>query len=131
MSQWLILHTDSLKPKTNFQKKLLPNIHRTPASNGNTDIELITAFTIKLKEHIVKELISRDVQHTSLQAVISVAEHFEMHLPSLALTQPAEGRADLSNWEPVAHYSGTLPRGPTRPQSKTLEDLVDITIILN
>ena len=41
-----------------------------------------------------------------------------MHLPSLASTQPAEGRADLSNWEPVAHYYGTLPRRPTRPQSK-------------
>ena len=102
----------------NELEKLLPNIHRTPASGGNTDIELITAFTIKLKHHIAKELISRDVKHTSLQAVISVAERFEMHLPSLASTQPAEGREDLSNWEPVAHYSGTLPRRPTRPQSK-------------
>ena len=102
----------------NELEKLLPNIHRTPASDGNTDIELITAFTIKLKDHIAKELISRDVKHTSLQAVISAAERFEMHLPSLASTQLAEGRADLSNWEPVAHYSGTLPRRPTRPQSK-------------
>ena len=117
MSQWLILHTDSLKPITKLEK-LLPNIHRTPASDGNTDIELITAFTIKLKDHIAKERISRDVKHTSLQAVISAAERFEMHLPSLASTQPAEGREDLSNWEPVAHYSGTLPRRPTRPQSK-------------
>ena len=98
--------------------KLLPNIHRTPASDGNTDIELITAFTIKLKDHIAKELISRDVKHTSLQAVISAAERFEMHLPSLASTQPAEGREDLSNWERVAHYSGTLPHRPTRRQSK-------------
>ena len=103
-SQWLIL--------------LLPNIHRTPSSDGNTDIELITAFIIKLKDHIAKELISRDVKHKSLQAVISAAERFEMHLPSLASTQPAEGCEDLSNWEPVAHYSGTLPRRPTRPQSK-------------
>ena len=102
----------------NELEKLLPNIHRTPASDGNTDIELITAFTIKLKDHIAKELISRDVKHMSLQAVISAAERFEMHLPSLASTQPAEGREDLSNWEPVAHYSGTLPRRPTRPQSK-------------
>ena len=102
----------------NELEKLLPNIDRTPASDGNTDIELITAFTIKLKDHIAKELISRDVKHTSLQAVISAAERFEMHLPSLASTQPAEGREDLSNWEPVAHYSGTLPRRPTRPQSK-------------
>ena len=47
--------------------------------------------------HIAKELISRDVKHTSLQAVISAAERFEMHLPSLASNQPAEGHADLSN----------------------------------
>ena len=81
----------------NELEKLLPNIHRTPASDGNTNIELITVFTIKLKDHIAKELISRDVKHTSLQAVISAAERFEMHLPSLASTQPAEGREDLSN----------------------------------
>ena len=66
----------------------------------------------------MKERNCRDVKHTSLQAVISAAEGLEMHLPSWASTQPAEGRADLSNWEPVAHYSGTLPRRPTRPQSK-------------
>ena len=102
----------------NELEKLLPNIYCTPASDGNTDIELITAFTIKLKDHIAKELIFRDVKHTSLQAVISAAERFEMHLLSLASTQPAEGPADLSNWEPVAHYYGTLPRRPTSPQSK-------------
>ena len=102
----------------NELEKLLPNIHRTPASDVNTDIKLITAFTIKLKNHIVKELISRDVKHTSLQAVISAAECFEMHLPSMASTQLAEGREDLSNWVPVAHYSGTLPHRPTGPQSK-------------
>ena len=76
----------------NEVEKLLPNIHHTPASDGNINIELITAFTIKLKDHIAKELTSRDVKHTSLQAVISAAEHFEKHLPSLASTQPAEGR---------------------------------------
>ena len=102
----------------NELEKLLPNIRRAPASDGNADIELITAFTIKLKDHIVKELFSRDVKHMSLQAVISAAERFQMHLPSLASTQPAQGHEDLSNWEPVAHYSGTLPRRPTRPQSK-------------
>ena len=32
-----------------------------------------------------------------LQAVISAAERFEMHLPSWASTQPAEGCEDLSN----------------------------------
>ena len=97
----------------NELEKLLPNIRCTPASDGNTDIELIKEFTIKLKDHIAKELISRDVKHTSLQAVISASEHFEMHLPSLASTQPAEGRDNISNWEPVAHYSGTLPYRPT------------------
>ena len=101
----------------NELEKLLPNIHRTPAS---WKYQHRTHYSIyhQAERSFAKELISRDVKHTSLQAVISAAERFEMHLPSLALTQPAEGREDLPNCEPVAHYSGTLPRRPTRPQSK-------------
>ena len=72
----------------NELEKLPPNIHRTPASDGNTDIELITAFTIKLKDHIANELISRDVKHTSLQAVISAAERFEMQISTLISIDP-------------------------------------------
>ena len=74
---------------------MLPKIHRTPDADGNTEVEPITAFTIKLREPIPKELISRDMKYSSLQALIYTTEHFELHLPSLTLasTKPVE---DLS-----------------------------------
>ena len=43
----------------NELEKLLPKIHCTLDAEGNTEVELITAFTIKLREPIAKELISR------------------------------------------------------------------------
>ena len=82
---------------------------------GNTEVELITAFTIKLREPIAKELISRDVKYFSLQVLISAAERFELHLPHLASNKPVE---DFSTWESAVNYSGTFPRWPSRPQSK-------------
>ena len=115
----------------NELEKLLPNIHRTPASDGNTDIELITAFTIKLQDHIMKELISRDVKHTSLQAVISAAERFEMHLLSLASTNLLiVMKTDPTGSQLLIildlYLVGLLGHSP-----RTLEDLVEITMILN
>ena len=115
----------------NELEQLLPNIHRTPASDGHTDIELITAFTIKLKDHIAKELISRDVKHTSLQAVISAAERFEMHLPSLASTQSAAGREIYPIGSQLLiilelYLVGLLGHSP-----RALEDLLEITMFLN
>ena len=47
-------------------EKLLPPIHRTPDKDGNTELELIFAFAIKLRESILKELISRDFNYPSL-----------------------------------------------------------------
>ena len=93
----------------------MPKIHLTPDADGDTEVELITAFTIKLKEPIAKELISRDVKYSSSQALISAAERFELHLPSLTLasTKPVEG---LSTWESAVNYSGTILLGPSRPQ---------------
>ena len=99
----------------NELEKLLPKIHRTPDADGNTEVELITAFIIKLREPIAKELISRDVKYSSLQALISAAERFELHLPYLASNKPVE---DFSTWESAVNYSGTFPRGPSRPQSR-------------
>ena len=63
----------------NELEKSLPKIHRTPDADGNTEVELTTAFTIKLRELIAKQLISRDAKYSSLQALISAAEHFELH----------------------------------------------------
>ena len=57
----------------NELEKLLPNIHRTPDSKGNTDIELIYSFAIKLQEPIAKALISREFAYSSLQAIIEAA----------------------------------------------------------
>ena len=62
----------------NELEKLLPNIHRTPDSQGNTDIELIYSFAIKLQEPIAKALISREFAYSSLQAIIEAAERFEL-----------------------------------------------------
>ena len=96
-------------------EKLLPKIHRTSDQDDNTEVELITAFTIKLREPIAKELISRHVKYSNLQALISAAERFELHLPALASTKPVD---DLSTWESAVNYSGTFPSGPSRSPSR-------------
>ena len=64
-------------------EKLLPSIHRTPEAtpdkDGNTEVELIFAFAIKLRESISKELISRDFDNPSLQSIIEAAERYEVY----------------------------------------------------
>ena len=55
------------------------------------------------------------MKYSSLQALISVAECFELHLPHLASNKPVE---DFSTWESAVNYSGTFPHGPSRPQSR-------------
>ena len=64
----------------NESEKLFPKIHITPDADSHTGVKLIAAFTIKLREPIAKELISKDVKYSSLQALISAAEGFELHL---------------------------------------------------
>ena len=101
----------------NELEKLLPKIHRTPDAYGNTEVELITAFTIKLREPIAKELISGHVKYSSLQALISAAEHFKLHLPSLTLASTKHVE-DLSTWESALNYPGTFPHWHGMPQSR-------------
>ena len=96
----------------NELEKLLPKIHRTPDADGNAEVELVTAFTVKLREPIAKKLISRDVKYSSLQALISAAERSEFHLLHLSSNKHVE---DFSTWESAVNYSGTFPRWPSRP----------------
>ena len=94
----------------NKLEKLLPKIHCTPDADDNTEAELRTAFAIKLREPIAKELISREVKYSNFQALISAAKRFASL--TLGSTKPFK---DLSTWEPAVNYSGTFPRGPSRP----------------
>ena len=55
------------------------------------------------------------MKYSSLQALISAAERFELHLPTLTSTKPVE---DLSTWESAVNYSGTFPLGPSRLPSR-------------
>ena len=97
----------------------MPKIDRTPDVDGNTEVELITAFAIKLREHNTKELTSKDVKYSSLQALISAAEHFELHLPSLTLasTNPVE---NVSTWESAVNYYGSFLVDPAGHNPETL-----------
>ena len=65
--------------QTQFEvEKLVPNIHRLPASKDSTnnfsELELIHTFVIKLKDSISKELVSREFNYTSLQSLIKAAQ---------------------------------------------------------
>ena len=97
----------------NELEKLLPNIHRTPDSKGNTDIELIYSFVIKLQEPIAKALISREFAYSSLQAIIEAAERFELH--ALPRSRDRTVIHEHAEWKPAeidAVYSGTSANGP-------------------
>ena len=98
--------------QTEFElEKLVPNIHRLPTTKDTQDIccelELIHAFVIKLKDSISKELVSRELKHTSLQSMIEAAQRFEDH-------KAKDTTEDITNWTPDVLYSGY---GPTRPSS--------------
>ena len=97
----------------NELEKLLPNIHHTPDSQGNTDIELIYSFAIKLQEPIAKALISREFAYSSLQAIIEAADRFELHaLPRSRDQTVLHEHADWTPAEIDAVYSGTSANGP-------------------
>ena len=57
-------------------EKFLPGIHYTKDGKG---LELIYAFTIKLKSEIQRELVSREFKFTSLEDVIKAAQRYEVH----------------------------------------------------
>ena len=89
---------------------MVPDIHRLPASKDSTnncsELELIHAFVIQLKDSISKELVSREFNYTSLQSLIEAAQRFEEHKDPIIQDKP------VSNWTPDVLFSG---RGPSRP----------------
>ena len=85
-------------------EKLIPGIHRS--SDSGAEIELIHAFTMKLKPEIAKELFSRKTAFKDLTAVIEAAKRYESvekvlpHLPS-----PSSSQDDRLSWKPEAHFT--------------------------
>ena len=64
-------------------EKLLPGIHKLKGEDGaGEDLELIYAFTIKLREDIAAEVVSRGFKYSSLQSVIDAARRYEEHRPN-------------------------------------------------
>ena len=90
--------------------KLVPNIniHRLPTTKDDksncSELELIHAFVIKLKDPIKKDLVSRKFKYSSLQSLIEAVQRYEDH--------KAQDTKDITNWTPDVLYSGY---GPTRP----------------
>ena len=88
-------------------EKLVPNIHCLPttkdAKDSCSELELIHAFVIKLKDPIKKDLVSREFKYSSLQSLIEAAQRYEDH--------KAQDTKDITNWTPDVLYSGY---GPTR-----------------
>ena len=71
-------------------KNLLPGIHKFKGEDGvGEDLELTYAFTIKLREDIACELVSREFKYTSLQSVIDAERRYEEHRPSVS-ARPAK-----------------------------------------
>ena len=56
-------------------EKLIPGIHRS--SDSGAEVELIHAFTMKLKPVIAKELLSRETPLKDLTAVIKAAKRYK------------------------------------------------------
>ena len=85
-------------------EKLIPGIHRS--SDSGAEVELIHAFTMKLKPDIAKELLSRETPFKDLTAVIEAAKRHESvenvlpHPPS-----PSPSQDDRSSWKPEAHFT--------------------------
>ena len=98
-------------------EKLLPKIHRAADADGNDEVELIHPFSIKLKQSISKDLMSRDFKFKSLQEIISAAQRYELHSDSL----PGKDFEELPAWELTKHakpeavavYSGPIQSGPS------------------
>ena len=75
-------------------EKLIPKIHG--------ELELIYAFVIKLREDISRDLISREFNYTTLQSLITAAQHYESHIgQNIGLEKLRSSSTDeLSQWQP-------------------------------
>ena len=98
-------------------EKLLPKIHRAADADGNDEVEHIHSFSIKLKQSISKDLMSRDFKFKSLQETISAAQRYELHSDSLPGKDfeelPASELTKHAKPEAVAVYSGPIQSGPS------------------
>ena len=91
-------------------EKLIPKVHG--------ELELIYAFIIKLREDILRDLISREITYTTLQSLITVAQHYQSYIgQNIVLEKLRSSRTDeLSQWQPrptQAHatmHTGTVEK---------------------
>ena len=94
LATYYTIHQQSLESVADFShrfcevqhqlQKLLPGIHKLNSEDGaGEDLELIYAFTIKLREDIAAELVSREFKYSSLQSVIDAARRYEEHRPNI------------------------------------------------
>ncbi len=74
----------------------MPGIHRS-TKDTNTDVELIHAFTMKLKPTIAKELLSRNAAFPDLTAVIEAAKRYEAVDSVMSAHEPPEIRISTPN----------------------------------
>ena len=84
-------------------QKLLQGIHKLKSEDGTgEDLELIYAFTIKLREDIAAELVSREFKYSSLQSVIDAARRYEEHRPNIINSVSARAvktdQAEQQDW---------------------------------
>ena len=80
-------------------EKLVPDVHRLPATKDakdSSELELIHAFVIKLKDPIKKDLVSREFKYSSLQSLIEAAQRYEDHK-----AQDTTINKEITNWTPM------------------------------
>ena len=117
------IHQQSLESVADFShrfcevqhqlQKLLPGIDELKSEDGaGEDLELIYAFTIKLREDIAAELVSREFKYSSLQSVIDAARRYEEHRPNIINSVSARAvqtddhaeQQKTGPWQPEALY---------------------------
>ena len=101
---------------------LIPNIHHTP--NGN-DLELIYAFSIKLKEDINRNLVSREFAFSCLQEVIHAAARYEDQSIVKSDSLTSDSTFSKSVDKPAALYADKSYHNNTRFRSDAQRDRPD------
>ena len=130
MSQWLILHTDSLKPKTNWKsyfQTFIVHLPQMEIPTSNSLQHLPSSWKIILRRNLFSEMLSiRAYKLLSLLLYDSRCIYPHWHRPNLlkvVKTYPI-GSQLLIILE--LYRIGLLGHSP-----RTLEDLIEITVILN
>ena len=103
-------------------KLLIPNIHHTPDGN---DLELIYAFSIKLKEDINRNLVSREFAFSCLQEVIHAAARYEDQSIVKSDSLTSDSTLSKSVDKPAALYADKSYHNNTRFRSDAQRDRPD------